>query len=1200
VVIAAERVAIWEVGDERWARLSGRSAVFQGVEGVRASAAVLRIQPDGPLERGRYRLDLFAEGLIPAGAAAPASAAGRLARFEGVETIEIRPPFGGRPITQLNRPPDADPLYQRALRAFQPRLVETKPRRAEAPRRADSAPAPPAITLSLPADNGAAASPEGRGPDPALRATGFQEEAASEATNPERGDEEVDIQGVLDQIVPGGSPPDVSDPAPPPAPAPGGSPFSEPRETQFEQDEPPPDLEDALGDLPSLEPFAEEDLPDPLEEDLPDSRPVADPLEDIPLMPGSQRIVNIFPLNPGSIRIKGLPRLEDGTETTVISGGVQVVVDDPRLGIVDITADRAVLWTRREGGGGGPLQLGSTAQSSDDPLEIYLEGNVRFLQDRRELAGQEDRVSYEAERFYANLRTERFHALDAELRQFAPGLLAPLRTSAESIFQFKDLEVGPDGEPIPGLATIRASKAVTTGSRFVNPGYRIRSRTIDFFELPEGSGRAGFRRQLLNSGSAPSDDPIYLVDARNNTFFLGPVPFFWMPRFLTTTEDLDPPLRQVSVRSNNLFGQMLLTDWDGFKLLGLRQPDLVDDWNLDLDYLSDRGFAAGSEFGYFGRDFSSDFFGYDLFPNISANHFGYLDLWGLRDFGEDNLGEGPAVITNGPPGAGRAGFTRRSVPPFEDFRGRVLFRHMQSLHPDDDDPLNDTRVQFEAAYISDRHFLEQYFKRVFDTGMDQATRIYAIRQWRNRALTATTEANLLDWYTDSQWIPKIDYYRFGDAPLNLGRFFSYFHHSGVSFANTHTAVEVNNPDVFAFLPNDPTSLTSAPFRTGRLYTNHEVNLPLQFRSLRVVPYAQGQLIGWDNQFNRPLPSIGFAPGLPQQAFIRGGQGSTIGRAWGAFGARADISMSRIFPGVRSDLLNVNGLAHKVNFFADYRDAYSTLDLNRIGVQDDIDDNTTEFVRRFFAMSQFNQGVLPAQFSPILLSLRRGDSPIAGTIDIQDRIETLRFGVNQRLQTKRGPVDDQRIIDYMIFDIWTTFFPDASRDNFGKPFGQTQYRYEWYLGDRTSLVSSGWFDYFDIFGDPIQSTDFDTDGISVITGGVELNRPPRGTAFLGYTVMESGPIHSSALNTSYGYWLSPKWYGTFGGLYDFGESQLISTSFTVTRIGADFLTSIGFTVTPLQDNFSVVFELVPRFSPRTRIGSSGAAMFRPDLRFAPFQ
>ena len=227
---------------------------------------------------------------------------------------------------------------------------------------------------------------------------------------------------------------------------------------------------------------------------------------------------------------------------------------------------------------------------------------------------------------------------------------------------------------------------------------------------------------------------------------------------------------------------------------------------------------------------------------------------------------------------------------------------MQSFLTDEADPYEDFRLQVEAAYVSDRHFLEEYYKRLFDVGLDQETLAYLIRQRENTAWTVMAEANLQDWYTDTQWLPKLDYYRLGDS--FLGNLFTHYQHSGVDYANTHTASEVNNPNIFAFIPYDPISNTSGTLETGRAFTNHEIDLPIQLDFLRVVPYAQGQAVGWNEQIG----------------------GESLGRLWGAVGARADVMAWKAYRGVESELLNVHGLNHKINFNADYRTAFSTVDL----------------------------------------------------------------------------------------------------------------------------------------------------------------------------------------------------------------------------------------------------------------------------------
>jgi hypothetical protein len=169
-------------------------------------------------------------------------------------------------------------------------------------------------------------------------------------------------------------------------------------------------------------------------------------------------------------------------------------------------------------------------------------------------------------------------------------------------------------------------------------------------------------------------------------------------------------------------------------------------------------------------------------------------------------------------------------------------------------------------------------------------------------------------------------------------------------------------------------------------------------------------------------------------------------------------------------------------------------------------------------------------------------------------------------------------------------------------------YQWFLGDRTSIVSYGWFEFWNITGNPIYNTNInrhnDPFGLNVVTSGVMLNRPPRGMVYIGYSVIDTGPISTSALTTSVNYWLSPKWYGTASTMYDFGNAILLSASGSLTRIGADYLTSIGLTVDPQRSidgmpSFMFAVTISPRLSPNMRFGSGpGTGTFDP--RYAPTQ
>ena len=215
------------------------------------------------------------------------------------------------------------------------------------------------------------------------------------------------------------------------------------------------------------------------------------------------------------------------------------------------------------------------------------------------------------------------------------------------------------------------------------------------------------------------------------------------------------------------------------------------------------------------------------------------------------------------------------MPPFQEIRGRFNIRHMQRFLPDDDEhQFEDLRLQLEVAYVSDRHFLEEYYKRLNETGMDQETLAYMQYQKNNTSWTLWAEANLQNFNTDTQWLPRLDYYRLGDSLAN--HWFTYYQHSGVDYANTHTDIMVNNPNLFAFMPYDPISNTSGVFQALRGYTNHEIDMPLNiYDVVRVVPYLQGQVVGWSNQ-------IGGGPFNQQTT-------GALGRFWGAAGVHTEMT-----------------------------------------------------------------------------------------------------------------------------------------------------------------------------------------------------------------------------------------------------------------------------------------------------------------------
>ncbi len=1222
IELAARHVQVWETAGERWAILSGEAAVLQAGDGLRARAAVVRII-EVPMEDGKgYQAEIYAEGEVRiSGQGGPPRPQVRTV-LRTRKQVQLRA-YRENGLTQWKEPP-RDLLILR-------RSGFVLPEPAAAPSEPAAAPAAvPQAQILASATPGSASRVE-----TVTVAESVPAAAAETATAPQPPD-----LPPLEPVPPPSSPSkdpqlqmarfERKDPVATQVPGTGQAMPDAPGEALPTASPPADGAELPSVDLPPIEGAKEKEVEVPNltnPEDVPRSQPLpgpggqpaapirrADPGQrkkqgttapppspTVPILPGSQRVTNIFPRSGRKPDVTFLPEQPDGTRVVIYRGGINMVTKTPQFGVVDIEAESAVVWRHPDPKKGqevyGPN--GELIENTNRPMEVYLEGNVIFRQDENKVAGKADQRTFRAPRAYYDFLRDRFVALNGEVDLFAPGFISPMKLKSPRIDQFHKLVKRPDGslimDPEP---EIRTERTVMTGSRFPDPAYQINNRTVDLNRLsrPLADPNTGKQVGDPNDPNAPMD-LIWRYDARQNFFYMGPIPVFYWPRLTGETDDLEAPLRMISFGSITYFGQELLTDWNGFKVIGVKRPTNVDIWNLDLDYLSARTKefpALGSEIGWFGRDLIQDLTDpYHKVPNpsqsITHDYFGYFDIWGLRDFGNDVLGSGPAVVTQGPAGAGKRGYQRSDVPPFQDIRGRFNIRHMQRFLPDDDEHhFEDLRLQLEIAYVSDRQFLEEYYKRLNETGMDQETLGYMQYQKNNWSWDLWAEANLQTFNTDTQWLPRLDYYRLGDSLFS--NLFNYYQHSGVDYANVHTDVMVNNPNLFAFIPFDPISNTSGPWSSLRAYTNHEIDMPLNiYDVVRVVPYLQGQIVGWSDQ-------LGGGPF---------GQQSTgpMARFWGAAGVHTEMTAYKLYPNVENEILNIHGLNNKISFFTDFRAAYANHSLNSIAVQDDLDDNEYEFVRRYFAITNWTGGILPGPYDPRALILRRALSPITGTTDIQSTITTLQLGIHQRLQTKRGPEGKRRIVDWMTLDLNGTYFPDAQRDNFGKPWGQTMYNYQWFVGDRTSIISYGWFDFWNLTGSqPLSNYNvagYNPKGLNVITTGVSLSRPPRGNVFIGYTVINTGTINTSALNASVSYWLSPKWFGTFSTSYDFGNKIPLGSMLSFTRIGADYLTSIGMSYDPQRSATQFAVQISPRLSPNLRLGGA-TGMNQFDSRYAPTQ
>jgi hypothetical protein len=505
-----------------------------------------------------------------------------------------------------------------------------------------------------------------------------------------------------------------------------------------------------------------------------------------------------------------------------------------------------------------------------------------------------------------------------------------------------------------------------------------------------------------------------------------------------------------------------------------------------------------------------DYAGKDLF-DLPGKYVGLVKAFGINDTGTDVLGGGRGEFDNHP-----------------EWRGWFLWRHGQEL-PDD------FTVQFQASVLSDKNFLEQYFEDEFDRGLNQETFLYVKQQRDNWAWTVLTEPRIRNWVTETEWLPRADGYLIGESLFDR---LTYNVHASAAYAKLEPTHQ----------PPPPVEPTDAAVSTGRFDLNQELSYPFYLGPVRLVPYAVLDLTYYTEDLDF----------------------QDRGRVYEGGGARASMPLSRLYPDVKSELWNLDGINHKIVLSANYFIAHTDTPYSLLPQLDQLNDNATDQALRDITPLQtlYNPAHgLALQTSPVyntqLYAIR---SLVDNRIDTLNDIEELQMDIYQRWQTKRGYPGQEHIVDWMTLDLSGTYFPRADRDNFGDSFAFLEYDYSWHIGDRTSIVSTGWVDP-------------ETNGPRVFTIGTYFNRPDRTSFYVGYR--EIDPLNSDAVTAAITYIFSPKYAVTASATYDFGINQSLSNSLTITRMGSDLQVSVGVNYNAILNNFGFALEIFPNLVPEAR-------------------
>lgn len=663
---------------------------------------------------------------------------------------------------------------------------------------------------------------------------------------------------------------------------------------------------------------------------------------------------------------------------------------------------------------------------------------------------------------------------------------------------------------------IVAHNAAITSSRIGYPRYWVQGERVAFTDIaaPVVDPVTGAPVADATTGE-PLVGHRYVAESRNDFVYVGGVPVFYWPVLQTNLDEPTFYVESISIGNDSVFGFQSEIEFNAWQVLGISEPPIDADWDFSLDVLSKRGVGVGTDFEYEG-------YGLLGFP---GPYFGKWDLWGIYDVGKDNLGR-----------------DRRSLEPDTDLRGRIRGQHRQDLG-------NGFEFTGEVGLLSDGNFLEQYYEREFDQDKDVVNRVELKRYLDTSSWRIAAQIRTSDWLTQTNELPRFDHFVIGESLL-FDRLTWYGHtHAGYYHLEPAGPPSQNPEDLATYQPL-AWEIENEGVRAG---TRQELDLPLDVGPFRFTPYVLGDATFYGNDVN----------------------GEEATRLLGQTGVRGSIPFWTVDRSVQSELLNLNGLSHKVLLESELLLADSSEDYENLPLYDALDDDTQEFVRRRSFFTTFNGvpgGSIPFQYDERSYAFRSGMQKYVSSpsMDVADDLVILRSAVRQRWQTKRGFPGQEQIIDWITFDVEGTYFANPDRDNFGEDFGQLNYDFRWNLGDRLAILSDGYADTFE-------------QGLRTASLGAQLTRPEQGSLFVGMRSID-GPFESYVLSSSLSYRMSQKWIATAGAAYDFGPTGSIGQNFGFTRIGESFLVRMGLDVDVSRGNVGFSLAIEPRFLPRGRLGN----------------
>ena len=500
-----------------------------------------------------------------------------------------------------------------------------------------------------------------------------------------------------------------------------------------------------------------------------------------------------------------------------------------------------------------------------------------------------------------------------------------------------------------------------------------------------------------------------ILTARNNVFKIGKVPVMYTPYLNFNLKRSPKRLQEWDTGTTTRFGRFIKTDWD---LYGFAFGEKLSKWSdvtLSLDYMELKGLRAGTDIKYKKENFS-----------------GYLNTYQMNDRDETGI--------NG-------------VTVEDESRGHFLWRNRLMLSKvlrdksGTDDNKSDTAniddwiakttnndgwiVDTEISHVKDRTYFREFLQSEFKNEKDKNTLFYLRNISGNRGITFLAEHQLRTYDTliDSirlsrkdEKFPELKYRIIGE-PLRNGRFnltsetslvyqnrvFDRLSPTNRSFDGTSSSKAQTDflgrgELLTAERVFDRSSARFDPEETIRFDTFNMLNAPFRLMGQRFNPFIGIRLTGYSE-------SIKVDPVTGRNE----GSGTARGRVAIPIGINTSTTLSRTFS-VYNKFLNINRLRHVM---------VPELSLN---------------------------------FTPIVTQDPEDLNQFDG-VDAIDTYQSVKFGLRNRLQTKRGEPGKEKTVDIVDLDTELNLFPgDAGLNRRRDDYIGWYYNIK--LTDNVSILSEG--------------------------------------------------------------------------------------------------------------------------------------------------